>query len=196
MKKLLAYLFPALMMLALAACGDDGYTYSNFHCNLTIHNETHQDATLAGAMNVAAPGIFCTISSRTWGGATFFVFSNNQQTPSEKRFNAIDMQLESQKHLGRNNGIIVGFGSMPDMTTGAPTFYAYDLMCPNCFNANALPLKSYPLAVNGQGIASCAKCKRQYDLNQGGIISAGDKGEMLKPYRASTTGPLGILHVY
>lgn len=185
-----------LMTLFLAACGDSGYEYSSYHCNLTLDNSTHNDATLASAMNAASPGIFCTIKVITKGGAMQYSFETNANLKSTSPFNAIDNRLENQKHVGMNNGLIVGFARLTDMTTGNPVFYAYDLMCPNCFDYTAIPMHGYPLSVKSSGIATCPNCKRQYDLNNGGIISAGDKGTPLQPYRATTTRPFGILHVY
>ena len=42
-------------LAVLTASGEDaGYRYSNYHCNLTLDNGTHQDATLATAMNPMA----------------------------------------------------------------------------------------------------------------------------------------------
>ena len=40
----------------LISCNDDGFEYSDYHCNLTIDNSTHLDATLASAMNAMTPG--------------------------------------------------------------------------------------------------------------------------------------------
>ena len=93
-----------------------------------------------------------------------------------------------------NNGIIVGYGNLSTGVTGAYTFYAYDAQCPNCFDYNAIPVKSYPLTMNSAGIATCAKCKRQYNMNTGGNC-VNDSGKGLTTYRSSTTGALGYLVV-
>ena len=74
-------------------------------------------------------------------------------------------------------------------------FNAYDRECPNCFDPNMLPLKSRPLSVSENGIAKCGYCKRQYDLNNGGFISNGDKGKKLTRYSCHATGAYGILTV-
>ena len=35
------------LLAVLTACGEDaGYRYSNYHCNLTLDNGTHQDLSL------------------------------------------------------------------------------------------------------------------------------------------------------
>ena len=64
-----------------------------------------------------------------------------------------------------------------------------------CFNPNAIPMRSKPLSISSSGIATCNTCKRQYDLNNNGFISSGDDGKRLTRYRATSTGPFGVLSV-
>lgn len=45
----------------LTSCTSDDDTYSSMHLGIYINNATHQDATLASAMNAASPGVFCLI---------------------------------------------------------------------------------------------------------------------------------------
>ncbi|GAB6976121.1 hypothetical protein [Prevotella falsenii] len=182
-----------LAVFALTACGDNvDYEYSNYHCNLTIDNAVHLDATLASAMNALSPGVFTTIKPLYKDGTNYFYFKNNQGMESEKRFNAIDDKLQSHLRIGMNGGLIVGFGNLDTPAR----FFAYDLQCPNCFDLNAPPLRSYELTVSGTGIAACKTCKRTYNLNTGGNIVSGEKGKTMTRYRASTAGPNGLLRVY
>lgn len=190
--KCVAMLCVWLLTAALMGCGDDGFEYDDYHCNLTIDNSVHLDPTLAASMDPMILGSFCKISYKIEGGAKWFVFENNHSMKSQSKFTAIDDRLYSERRIGKNNGIFVGYGNV-----GSPArFYAYDAQCPNCFDMNAIPLRSHPLSVNAGGIATCPTCKRQYDLNVGGYITKGDAGLMLKPYRAETTGINGTLHVY
>lgn len=181
-----------LVLVQLSVSCDDGYEYSDYHCNLSIDNSVHLDQTLASAMNSLSPGVFCKISYKISGGASYFVFQNNQNASSESIFNAIDVRLQSEQRLGLYNGVIVGFGNLDNPAV----FYAYDGQCPNCFDPNAIPLKSRPLAMDGSGIATCGICNRQYNMNTGGNVVSGDKGNKLTHYRAATTGPNGVLNVY
>ncbi len=185
MRKWLALLSCAL----LAACGNTESEYTRGTCYFIFDNAVHQDATLASAMNAAAPGIFCTITQTVKGGAESFVFSNNAGQTSSKNLNAIDARRTLI--LGYNNGLIVGFG-----TLNIPAvFYAFDRECPNCFNPNDIPIRSKPLSVSTSGLASCPVCHRQYDLNNDGFISSGEPGKRLTRYHATTTGPFGVLAV-
>ena len=93
--------------------------------------------------------------------------------------------------LGYNNGIIVGFGTL----NNPATFYAFDRECPNCFDSQAIPIRSHPLSVGTNGMATCPTCKRQYNLNNDGFVAAGDNGKRLTRYMARTTGPFGVLSV-
>lgn len=180
-----------LSMTLLSACGDAESEFSTAPCSVYIDNQTHNNATLAEAMTPLS-GIFVTITTTSKSGAQYFVFTNNQGRSSQVVFDAKDKQRQQagQLILGLNGAIIVGYGF-----STSQTFYAYDRECPNCFDSNALPLRSYPLTVNSAGIASCSHCHRTYDLNNGGIIASGNGGKMLKPYPSVTTGAYGLLSV-
>lgn len=179
---------PLLTLLAavavLASCGDTQELYSRAYARLVFDNATHNDATLATAMTQYA-GAFVTISA----SGKQFVFESNQGLSSRVNMTAVDVQRGYV--LGYNGGIIVGYGLSPD-----GTFYAYDRECPNCFDPNALPVRSHKIAVDERGIGSCATCHREYDLNNGGIVSKGDAGDKLTRYRATTGGAYGVLNVY
>ena len=191
MKKAIGkFLCMTLMATAmLTACGDSENEFTIGTCYFVFDNSVHQDATLASAMNPAAPGIFCTITRGMEKGANKFFFSNNAGVSSSQLPNGIDARRTLI--LGYNNGIIVGYGAL----NVPPIFYAYDRECPNCFDPNAIPVKSKPLSVSTNGLATCKECKRQYDLNNDGFISSGDNGKRLTRYRANTTGPFGVLSV-
>ena len=180
-----------MLAAALTSCGGEEFTYSDHHCNLTIDNSKHLDQTLNSALNPNSKGIFCKISHKSNCGALYFVFRNCQGQTSESIFNAIDQRLQSQNRLGMNNGVIVGYGNLSDPAQ----FYAYDAECPNCFDDNAIPMKSYPLDMNSSGIATCGKCRRQYNMNSGGNC-INNTGKGLTRYRATTTGANGLLHIY
>lgn len=171
----------------LAGCSAE-YEYSSYHCNLRLDNSVHQDATLATAMNSLSTGVFCTIRYE-YAGRGRYVFENNQGLSSSKNFNAIDEESGNNLRVGMNQALVVGYGN----TSFPATFYAYDLECPNCFDAKALPVRSYRLSISSAGIATCSTCKRTYNLNNGGYC-INDTGH-LTTYRASTTGAFGILYV-
>jgi len=188
---------PALPLLFTVACSGDGYTYSSYHCNLVIDNATHLDATLASAMNMMSPGVFCKITYNNSKKA--YVFTNNQGQSSSTPLTASEIErLGRTSRVGLNNGLIVGYGSLSSTDSGY-TFYAFDAECPNCFDFNAIPLRSYPLTMTTAGmpagISECANCKRQYNMNTGGncINNTGSKG--LITYRAASSGALGTLTV-
>jgi hypothetical protein len=140
-------------------------------------------------MNINAPGIFCLIKSEAQSGATYFSFTNNTGQSSQSILNAIDQRRTNI--IGYNNGVIVGYGNLDYPAV----FYAFDKECPNCFDPKALPVRSKPLSMSSNGIATCKVCQRQYNMNSGGNVVAGDNGHKMTRYRASTTGPYGILAV-
>ncbi len=176
---------PVLLLaatLAFTAC-DTESLYSSAYCRLYFDNSTHNDATLAGAMTPYG-GIFTTITASN----STFTFTNNQGAQSTCNMTAVEQQRGFS--LGYNNAIIVGYGSGAD-----GVFYCYDRECPNCFDPDAMPIRSKPISVNEFGIGSCSVCSRKYDLNNGGIVSDGDAGTKLTRYHATTTGPYGILSI-
>ena len=180
-------LFLLTMRLLLVACDKAENEYTSRTCYLVIDNSVHQDATLAAAMTRYS-NVFATVSIIFESGAQYFYFQSNQGgTPTKSIFNAIDRRRTFR--VGMNNGVIVGYGSLEGR------FYAYDRECPNCFNPNAIPVKSYPLNVATNGIASCNNCRRKYDLNIGGILVEGDYGSKMTHYRSGSTGPYGNLSV-
>jgi hypothetical protein len=193
MKKVFRIIMLAMTGLLSAAlfvaCGDVESEFSTAPCALYFDNQTHNDFTLADAMTPLL-GIFVTITTTSKSGAQYFVFTNNQGHSSQVVFDAKDKQRQQagQLILGLNGAIIVGYGF-------SETFYAYDRECPNCFDSNALPLRSYPLKVNSAGIASCSHCHRTYDLNNGGIIASGNGGKKMTRFHAATTGANGLLCV-
>ena len=155
---------------------------------LILDNSTHNDATLAAAMT-SYSGTFVTITLTNHGGARYFKFNSNQGTSSESILDAIDQRRTMI--LGMNDGLIVGYGNLTDPLI----FYAFDRECPNCFDPNAIPIKTHPLTMSSNGIATCKTCHRQYDMNNNGFISSGENGKRLTRYRATTTGPFGVLSV-
>ncbi len=179
-----------LAAVMLAACSDDDNRYSSYHCNLSIDNSKHLNPVLASAMDANTPGTFCIIGFTIKGGAKYFTFKNSLGQSQTSIFNAIDDRLNSQERIGMNGSLIIGYGNMDYPSQ----FYAYDGECPNCFDLNALPLRSYPLSIDSQGIATCASCHRQYRLNQEGVAVSG--GGHLTRYRANQPVANGVLQVY
>ncbi len=140
-------------------------------------------------MNSVSPGVFCLVQKTMSGTAEQFAFTNNQGLSSTANFTAKEQRLSLT--FGMNNGVIVGFSNLDSPAT----FYAYDRECPNCFDPDAIPVRSKPLSMSSTGWATCSVCSRVYNLNNRGYIVEGDEGEPLTRYPASTTGPYGVLVV-
>ena len=187
-KKSLYFIGCLFLTLLFSNCGDVENEFSTYPCYFVFDNSTHNDATLAAAMTPYS-GTFVCVTLTYHGGAQYFKFTSNQNTSSESKLDGIDIRRTLL--LGMNEGLIVGYGNLSDPLI----FYAYDRECPNCFSPDQIPVRSYPLQINNAGIATCNTCKRKYNLNNGGILTEGEKGNKMTRYRASTTGPYGILSV-
>lgn len=177
------------VLLSLSACNNVETEFVNSPCWVVIDNSIHQNPVLASSMNASAPGLFCIVRRTMQNGANCFRFDSADGNSSTSVFTAIDERRTLI--FGFNNGLIVGFGSL----SSPMTFYAYDLECPNCFDPNYIPVRSKPLSISVNGLATCNLCKRQYDMNNGGIVSKGEGGKKMTRYRAATTGPLGVMSV-
>lgn len=178
----------SLFCVTLVGCNAE-YEYSRYPCYFVFDNGTHQDAALSSALNNLSPGTFCYIYQSTKAGAVYVNFSTNQGLSSSQLKNAIDQKYTYT--LGVNNGIIVGFGNLDNPAQ----LYAYDHQCPNCANSGSAYSPKYPLSMSTDGKATCSKCKRVYDMNNGGIIVNGEGGDKLWRYHVTCTGPLGVLIV-
>lgn len=182
-----ASLFAGLAVLVLGACSEAKFDYSPQKVYFIFDNAVHQDATLQSALNPMSPGVFCRIyEDMEDGGARYFYFESNQGLTSRKIPTAVEKNCPCIIGVYNKTGIIVGYGNL---SSPAP-LYAYDSQCPNCYAEKGTP--SFKLSLDSKGIATCPTCKRTYDLNNNGITADGDK---LMKYRATCTGPLGLLSV-
>ncbi|MCF0243832.1 MAG: hypothetical protein HUK06_03575 [Bacteroidaceae bacterium] len=179
-----------LAMCCLLSCNSDSQYNNSQRCYLVIDNSIHLDPTLMSCMNSMSPGVFCRISLGLKNGAQTYFIESNHNTKSSFTLNEVDIKRSKILGVYNETGLIVGFGNLDN----PPVFYAYDAICPNCYEQSQVG--SYqPLKMDSNGQATCNICKRSYNLNTGGNIITGDAGRQLYRYRASTTGPQGTLSV-
>jgi hypothetical protein len=191
MKHAIAVITTVLVALvAFSGCDKSDYEYCTEQCYFVFDNSEHLSSVLQGALNSTSPGTFCRITTRTSNGAKVFHFEDNYGNTDDKYANAKDQRRSCVLGIYNKTGIIVGYGNL-----GLPaTLYAYDSQCPNCYYSTNTP--SYCLSMTSAGHAVCSNCKREYDMNNGGIVAKGDAGKKLLRYRRVTcTGPQGILSV-
>ena len=176
--------------LFAVACSETEYEYSHHRAYFIFDNSIHLEQCLSTAMNPMSPGIFCRISI---SGLNSYRFENNQGLTGQAVMTAVDQQRTVQLGTYNESGVIVGYGSLDN----PPTFYAYDAQCPNCVKRENNTINpKFPVTMSTSGIASCGKCGKKYDLNNGGICQNGEEGDIgLQKYLASTTGPYGYLSV-
>jgi len=192
--RILGTLLLAVSCCLLAACSADE-EYSTHACRFTYNNMIHNDPTLNSALNASSRGVFCLISENTRAGVRYLVFENNLGQTSKQQETA--EEVEAKFILGLNNGIIVGFQTLnTDGANGG--FVAYDVQCPNCVSrTNNTANPNFRVTMESSGIATCSKCDKKYDMNNGGIILNGEEGDRgLDKYVASTTGPSGVVSVF
>lgn len=178
-----------LLLVALfvtTSCGDADNEYASTRCYFFFDNSKYQDITLQASLNPLSPGTFCKITERTEGSRRFVYFDNNQGQSSHKELVGDDTYRTFVLGVYNKTGIIVGFGNL----SSPAILYVYDSQCPNCYNETHT--LAHNLSINDRGYATCATCKREYDMNNRGITTS---GKPLMRYRGTTTGPLGVLSV-
>lgn len=172
-------LFSGLLTLLLCACADEAESYyANVRAFFRFGNVITTPQLLTAVSN---PGQFCTITFA--GGYYHFTGPDGSSTPYAAT--AVD-------NYGRPeyiSGFIVGTPAVPDLS-GNFTLSAFDLVCPNCYTENAL---QRALSFSGTTAMYCNRCRRTYDLNNGGIVSGGDGGRALFRYRVSYASEQGML---
>ena len=194
MKRIGLLPFYIFTLMLLVACEAD-QEYSTWPCRFSCNNQIHQDATLATALDPNSRGVFCMITENTRAGVKYLCFKNSDGLESQVPESA--EEVEARFILGLNNGIIVGYQTLN--TDGAyGGFIGYDVQCPNCVRReNNTVNPTYRIVMASTGIATCSKCGKKYDMNNGGIVLNGEKGDSgLEKYVANTTGAWGIVSVF
>lgn len=194
MKRYLIYSW-LLGVACLMGCSKEEAEYSTWPCRFAYDNMVHQDEALSLAMDANSRGTFCTISETVRKGVKYLCFHTSNGKSTEQQETAEEQQANFI--LGINNGIIVGFQTL---NTDGPSggFVGYDIQCPNCARReNNLKNPNYRVSIDNNGIATCPKCHKTYDLNNGGLIRNGEEGDTgLEKYVATTTGILGYISVF
>ena len=193
--KIFAFLITYILLLIFTSCEAEN-EYSTWPCRFAYDNSVHQDAALSSCMDVNVPGMFCLITESVRGGVKYLNFKTNHNMTSSQT--ETEAEKRAEYVLGLNNGIIVGFQNAVLDDFGNARFVAYDVQCPNCvrqYNNRLSP--NYGVSMDDKGIATCGKCGRRYDMNNGGILQNGQEGDTgLEKYAASTAGPFGQLSVF
>lgn len=172
----------ALFAVAAVGCTGDS-TFSTYPCRFVFDTTQHaSSAALLSAVNSLSSGIFCKVTKVMKGGASYYRFTTTAGLSDDVIYTAVDQRITIT--IGMNNGLVFGYPSL--MTDGQ--LYAYDTECPNCFDANAIPVTAHTLTLQSTGIAVCSTCHREYNLNTGGNITKGDKGKGLTRYHATYNG--------
>lgn len=193
--KIFAFLITYILLLIFTSCEAEN-EYSTWPCRFAYDNSVHQDAALSSCMDVNVPGMFCLITESVRGGVKYLNFKTNHNMTSSQT--ETEAEKRAEYILGLNNGIIVGFQNAVLDDFGNARFVAYDVQCPNCvrqYNNRLSP--NYGVSMDDKGIATCGKCGRRYDMNNGGILQNGQEGDTgLEKYAASTAGPFGHVSVF
>lgn len=169
----------AAVVLGLASavsCADDVQNlYSGYDAYLRFQPVTSAPP-LYAALN--SMGEYCTIRSTS----TSYLFNGPGGSHEHPRTAA-----DNYNPMRAIGGFIVGRSNLMDMTGGDFPLLCYDLACPNCYAEYSV---ARVLSLADGGLAKCTRCQRTYDLNNLGIVSAGEKGKKLFRYHIQYGGDL------
>ena len=168
----------------LSGCSGAEAEYSTWPCRFAFDR---LNPTLTTSLNAGSRGVFCLITEQVQKGRKYLLFQNNIGLTSEPEPETAE-EVQAIFILGLNNGIIVGFQTLITEPYGG--FVAYDVQCPNCVRRENNTINpNYRVTMDTKGIATCPKCKKTYDMNNGGIITNGSEGDTgLEKYVAITNG--------
>lgn len=165
---------------AALACSDDTQDfYAHVRAFLRVYPVTSAPQ-LHTALN--NPGMFCKVTFTTRA----YIFTDAFGQSSEIARTALDA-------YGRPEcvaGFITGMPAIPDMQ-GRMECVAYDLVCPNCY----LDLIERALTFASATTVSCPRCRRTYDLGNGGIVTGGENGQKLLRYHLTYSPAQNVLFI-
>lgn len=128
---------------------------------------------------LSSPGEWCTITKNT----SQYVF----KSPTGRTDTYPLSQLDQYGSASWVSGLIVGTPVIADLGSDVPQPVCYDLVCPSCFEQDAIT-RSVAITDVSLGRASCGRCHRVYDLQNSGIVlegAAGPKDLRLYRYRCA-----------
>ena len=173
------------MAMLLASCNGESEYSSQHECYFLFDTSIHNTSIIKNALIPDAPGKFARITQSQQNGIPCVDIQLNDGKTSES--NKITTAIETQRKyvLGIYNGIIVGYSTLGN------GLYAFDNLCPNCYNTGRYQQLSWD---NNGTWVKCSRCQRTYDLNNGGIIVTGEQGAKLIRYMAQYTGKILVVH--
>lgn len=170
----------SLSLSLLSACQQSEFSYTAEPAHFVFDAREHIHSPIFASI-VGNTGLFGMVSLGVDKGKQVFLFANEQGNINAIPFNVADQKRKFK--VGLNNGFIVGYGNLDSPAV----LYIYDKECPHCFNSASFPLKSYPLTLLNTGFAVCKNCKREFNLNTGGILTKGEGHYKLTRYRGINT---------
>ena len=169
------------LCLILVGCQVEDSISHSYRCYFVFDTSLHPlPCQLTGILG--NPGHFCMIENNLYGGARQLKTTRNYDGATEDILLRTEKESQVTLSLGANNRIIIGTSSYDNRLV------AYDGQCPNCLKEYGGT--NYPLIWLRNGlILGCAKCGRNYDVNNG-VISSGKEGIQLATYNAAFDGIL------
>lgn len=138
-----------------------------------------------------SPGIYCMIYAHN----NYYIFENNQNQTDSDNLLAVN---SGTPYISRGAGFIAGMANGVDIYGRFGVLYAFDRVCPSCYEESYRQLKlSFTAEGNKVKCASSNGCGRIYNLDLGGIVENKQNPTDPKLYRYHITyDGMNIVQIY
>lgn len=159
-----------VVFLTTTSCIDEVETpYAQRPAFFRFSPVTAAPKTLLPALN--NPGEWCTVTRN----ATHYVFTSATASSAQNGGQHFTdtyplTQLDQYGSVVWVSGLIVGTPAIPELGTNGFAPAVFDLACPSCFETGAI-MRNLTISLDSH--ATCSRCHRSYDLQNGGIIVSG-----------------------
>ncbi len=163
----------ALTAATLTACTNIDSEFSSHYCYFIFNGSLHATSYVITACT--GYETYAIVYTTPLSGSTYTVVAELYN--GEKSTDNITTQQETNTthSLGIANGLIIGRSTLDQ------TLYVFDRQCPNCYNDAGYANSQLQWGDDSHTVR-CSKCEREYNLSNGGVISAGTSGSKLFRY--------------
>lgn len=148
-----------LLTTSISSCGEDVTTRFSQHRAFLRFSPVAAAPPLSAALN--GLGEWCSITF----DAQRYTFANAAGRTSQYPRTALDAYGAPLAI----SGFVVGTPALPDLN-GRQSVVTFDLVCPSCYEAARIE-RRLSWQSSAPGTMVCGRCHREYDLNNGGIVS-------------------------
>ena len=167
----LTYALTLCVLICMYGCTADDEFEHGYPCSFIYDMSIHNTGVVYSV--VRSPGLFAFVYKKGVNPLTIQAELNDGKT-NTPTYITTEKEKRLTWTLGAKTGLIIGLNPSNEL-------YAFDRQCPNCIESNVSGTFNLTWTDNGQQVY-CTKCKRKYDLNNGGYPSNGGGKKLMRYY--------------